>query len=84
MARVPIERGLTVVCGIERETAILLLVLTRISLNMVPRRGKSLRPRRSFICDVNTCIAADVVNPLTRLSARRDAITPRRSKYIPN
>jgi len=70
----------TNVCSVKQN----LVALTRISLNAPLRRGRSLSPKRSLICDVNTCIAAAVVNPLTRLSASRDEIMPKRSTYIPN
>jgi len=76
------KEDLTNVCNAKQNLVV--TVLTRISLNAPLRRGKSLSPKRSFICDVNTCNAAAVVNPLTRLSARRDEITPKRSTYIPN
>lgn len=60
------------------------LILTSINLKGPTRLGRFSSPSRSFTCDVNTWIAADVVNPLTRLSARSDAITPNRNKYITN
>ena len=40
------------------------------------------KPNTSFICDVNTCIAAPAVNPLINVSDKREQITPNRHRYI--
>lgn len=84
MRYAPEREDSTNICSAEQNLLLVVIALTRISLNAPLRRGRSLSPKRSFICDVNTCIAAAVVNPLTRLSARRDEIMPKRSTYIPN
>lgn len=41
-------------------------------------------PRRSLIWDVKTWMAAPAVNPFTRVSDRREHITPILNRYIAN
>lgn len=58
-------------------------ILTKISLKL-PCEDLIFIPNKSFTCDVNTCMAAPVVNPETNTSDNKLEIMPIRKMYMPN